>query len=61
MDAASEPPNTTESVMEYDLLAFSHKRKRVYAGYEPSGEIYIGHLVTLKKWWKGAEIDDNIR
>ena len=42
--------NTVEVVTEDDLralLAVPHKR--VYAGYEPSGEIHLGHLVTVNK------------
>jgi tyrosyl-tRNA synthetase len=42
--------NTVEIVTEEDLrslLAKSHKT--VYAGYEPSGEIHLGHLVTINK------------
>ena len=27
----------------------SKDKKRVYAGYEPSGEIHLGHLVTVNK------------
>ena len=42
--------NTVEIVTGEDLnalLAQSHKK--VYAGYEPSGEIHLGHLVTINK------------
>jgi tyrosyl-tRNA synthetase len=42
--------NTVEIVTDDDLralLALPHKK--VYAGYEPSGEIHLGHLVTINK------------
>jgi len=42
--------NTVETVTEEDLRALLAKpEKRVYAGYEPSGEIHLGHLVTINK------------
>jgi tyrosyl-tRNA synthetase len=42
--------NTVEVVTEDDLRALlSRTVKRVYAGYEPSGEIHLGHLVTVNK------------
>jgi tyrosyl-tRNA synthetase len=42
--------NTAEIVTEDDLHALLKKaEKRVYAGYEPSGEIHLGHLVTINK------------
>jgi len=42
--------NAVEIITEkelHDLLTKS--QKRVYAGYEPSGEIHLGHLVTINK------------
>ncbi len=42
--------NTVEIVTEDDLRALISKPvKKVYAGYEPSGEIHLGHLVTINK------------
>jgi tyrosyl-tRNA synthetase len=42
--------NTVEVVTEDDLRqALSKERPRCYAGYEPSGEIHLGHLVTVNK------------
>ena len=42
--------NTIEIVTEDDLRALLMRpEKRVYAGYEPSGEIHLGHLVTINK------------
>jgi len=42
--------NTVEVVTEDDLRALlSQPHKKVYAGYEPSGEIHLGHLVTVNK------------
>jgi len=42
--------NTVEVVTDEDLRALLGKpHKRVYAGYEPSGEIHLGHLVTVNK------------
>ncbi len=42
--------NTVEIVTEDDLKALLAKPvKKVYAGYEPSGEIHLGHLVTVNK------------
>ena len=42
--------NTVEIVTEDDLRALLVKPvKKVYAGYEPSGEIHLGHLVTINK------------
>ncbi len=42
--------NTVEIVTEEDLRALLAKPvKKVYAGYEPSGEIHLGHLVTVNK------------
>jgi len=42
--------NTVEVVMDDELRALLlHPTKRVYAGYEPSGEIHLGHLVTINK------------
>jgi tyrosyl-tRNA synthetase len=42
--------NTVEVVTDEDLRALlDEPHKRVYAGYEPSGEIHLGHLVTVNK------------
>jgi tyrosyl-tRNA synthetase len=42
--------NTVEVVTEDDLRALlTQPQKKVYAGYEPSGEIHLGHLVTINK------------
>ena len=42
--------NTVEVVTEEELKTLLDKpKKRVYAGYEPSGEIHLGHLVTVNK------------
>ncbi len=42
--------NTVEVVTEDDLRALlAQPQKKVYAGYEPSGEIHLGHLVTINK------------
>lgn len=42
--------NTVEIVTEDDLRSLLNKpTKKVYAGYEPSGEIHLGHLVTVNK------------
>lgn len=42
--------NTVEVVTEEDLRALLTKpTRKVYAGYEPSGEIHLGHLVTINK------------
>ncbi len=42
--------NTVEVVTEDDLRALlTQPNKKVYAGYEPSGEIHLGHLVTVNK------------
>ena len=42
--------NTVEVVTDDELRALLSKdKKRVYAGYEPSGEIHLGHLVTVNK------------
>ena len=42
--------NTVEVVTDEDLRALlGQAHKRVYAGYEPSGEIHLGHLVTVNK------------
>jgi tyrosyl-tRNA synthetase len=42
--------NTVEVVTDDDLRALlARPEKRVYAGYEPSGEIHLGHLVTINK------------
>jgi tyrosyl-tRNA synthetase len=42
--------NTVEVVTDEDLRALlAQPLKNVYAGYEPSGEIHLGHLVTVNK------------
>ncbi|HJJ28821.1 MAG TPA: tyrosine--tRNA ligase [Methanocorpusculum sp.] len=42
--------NTAEIVTEAELRALLEKPvKSVYTGYEPSGEIHLGHLVTINK------------
>jgi tyrosyl-tRNA synthetase len=42
--------NTVEVITEDDLETVLQKpKKRVYAGYEPSGEIHLGHMVTVNK------------
>jgi tyrosyl-tRNA synthetase len=42
--------NTVEIVTEDELRTLLGKtQKKVYAGYEPSGEIHLGHLVTINK------------
>jgi len=42
--------NTVEVVTAEDLrLALAKEKPRCYAGYEPSGEIHLGHLVTVNK------------
>ncbi len=42
--------NTVEVVTEDDLHnILQNSKKRVYAGYEPSGEIHLGHMVTVNK------------
>jgi tyrosyl-tRNA synthetase len=42
--------NTVEVVTEDELKeVIARPSKRVYAGYEPSGEIHLGHLVTINK------------
>jgi tyrosyl-tRNA synthetase len=42
--------NTEEIVTEDELRQLLNKpTKRVYAGYEPSGEIHLGHLVIINK------------
>jgi len=42
--------NTVETVTEDQLKELMGKpEKSVYAGYEPSGEIHLGHLVTINK------------
>ena len=51
MDAfALATRNTVEVVTRDELVGLLEKPvKRVYAGYEPSGEIHLGHLVTINK------------
>lgn len=43
--------NTEEFVTEDEIwdLAFDPTGKRAYVGYEPSGELHLGHLVTVNK------------
>lgn len=42
--------NTVEVVTEEELRGLLAKSgRKVYAGYEPSGEIHLGHLVTINK------------
>jgi tyrosyl-tRNA synthetase len=42
--------NAVEVVTDDELRTLLLKdKKRVYAGYEPSGEIHLGHLVTVNK------------
>ncbi|HOP66777.1 MAG TPA: tyrosine--tRNA ligase [Methanoregulaceae archaeon] len=42
--------NTVEIITDDELQALlKADTKRVYAGYEPSGEIHLGHLVTINK------------
>jgi len=42
--------NTAEVITEEELRGLINKSyKRVYAGYEPSGEIHLGHLITINK------------
>ena len=42
--------NAVEVITDDELRALlARDKKRVYAGYEPSGEIHLGHLVTVNK------------
>ncbi|MDT8358408.1 MAG: tyrosine--tRNA ligase, partial [Methanomicrobiaceae archaeon] len=42
--------NTVEVITEEELIELlAQPVKRVYTGYEPSGEIHLGHLVTVNK------------
>jgi len=43
--------NAVEVVTEEELreLLESNKRPRAYVGYEPSGEVHLGHLMTVNK------------
>ncbi len=43
--------NTEEVVTEDELwdIAINPQGKRAYVGYEPSGELHLGHLVTVNK------------
>ncbi len=42
--------NTVEIITDDELHRLLQKtHKKVYAGYEPSGEIHLGHLVTINK------------
>ena len=42
--------NTVETVTDDELQSLlTRPVKKVYAGYEPSGEIHLGHLVTINK------------
>src|SRR3989338_6600719 len=43
--------NTVEIISEEELKELLRKNKKpvVYCGYEPSGNIHLGHFVTLSK------------
>jgi len=43
--------NTVEVVTQEDLkkLLETNKKPVAYCGYEPSGEVHLGHLVTITK------------
>ncbi len=42
--------NAVEIITDDEIRSLLKKpEKRVYAGYEPSGEIHLGHLVTINK------------
>ena len=42
--------NTVEVVTDEELRGLlGAPKKRVYAGYEPSGEVHLGHMVTVNK------------
>jgi tyrosyl-tRNA synthetase len=42
--------NTVEIITDEELRSLlTREKKKVYAGYEPSGEIHLGHLVTVNK------------
>ena len=42
--------NTVEVVTDEELRALIDRPvRRVYTGYEPSGEIHLGHMVTVNK------------
>ena len=42
--------NTVEVVTDGELRGLlDAPKKRVYAGYEPSGEVHLGHMVTVNK------------
>jgi len=43
--------NAEEVVTEDEVwdIAFEPAGKRAYVGYEPSGELHLGHLVTVNK------------
>jgi tyrosyl-tRNA synthetase len=42
--------NTVEIITDEELRCLLRREKKtVYAGYEPSGEIHLGHLVTVNK------------
>ena len=42
--------NADEILGERELIkTLSKKNLKVYCGYEPSGEIHLGHLVTMMK------------
>ncbi len=55
MDAAAKlnliKRNTSEIVTEEELLKLIKSKKQpvVYCGYEPSGVVHLGHMVTLTK------------
>ena len=42
--------NTVEVITDEELRSvLAQPKKRVYAGFEPSGEIHLGHLVAINK------------
>src|SRR3990167_5347852 len=43
--------NTAEIISEKDLILLLKKKKSpvVYCGYEPSGDMHLGHFVTITK------------
>jgi tyrosyl-tRNA synthetase len=51
MDAYSlATRNTVEVVTDEELRCLLERpTRRVYAGYEPSGEVHLGHMVTVNK------------
>lgn len=54
--------NTVEIINKEDLnQLFSSKKPVVYCGYEPSGEIHLGHLVTMTKLIQLQELGCQIK